>query len=103
MKILVALIVTLLSSMSHAAIDCAGKIENIYKWNAAETLSIRLTLSDGSLTNYVTLPGKSEESLALMAYASNQEVHIYMSESDVATCNNGWSHNRALVGYFSLK
>jgi hypothetical protein len=49
------------------------------------------------------MPTKSDESMALMAFASNRDVHIYMSEDSVTKCVEGWPHNKKLKGYFVVK
>ena len=89
-----------ISGYSFAEANCVGTIRNVYKWAQFETISMRLTLEDGSVTNYISLPTKSDESMALMAFASKAKVHIYWSAADVTKCTEGWSHNKKLEGYF---
>ncbi|MFL0804243.1 MAG: hypothetical protein K6L81_11035 [Agarilytica sp.] len=49
------------------------------------------------------MPTKSDESLALLAFASQKAVTIRWSSADVTSCTEGWSHNRELEGYFLVK
>jgi len=85
---------------SFAEVNCGGTIKNVYKWDNFETLSFRMDLDGGGISNYISLPTKSDESLALMAFASKTKIHVYWSDSDVTKCVNGWSHNKKLKGYF---
>lgn len=88
------------SLISIAGTTCKGTIKNIYKWDHFDTLSIRLHLDNGNISNYISMPTKSDESLALMAYASKTRVSIYWSDESVTQCTNGWDHNTRLKGYF---
>jgi hypothetical protein len=87
------------SSAGNAAVSCSGRVSHAYKWNYMNTFSIKLVLANGSLTRWVNLPGKSEEAMALMALASDRQVEVFWSASDVTSCVDGWADNRALDGY----
>jgi len=92
----------LLANTAHAVVNCTGTIRNVYKWDHFETLSIRLDLEGGGVSNYISLPTKSDESMALMALASKTKVTIAWAAEDVTACVNGWSHNKKLYGYFVI-
>lgn len=99
-RIFIIISLLMLSNMAHAVANCTGTIRNVYKWDHFETISIRLNLDGGGISNYISLPTKSDESMALMAFASKTKVQIYWSAEDVSACKNGWSHNKKLEGYF---
>jgi hypothetical protein len=104
MKHLIFLIAfTLLVAPAHAAVGCSGKISQIYKWDNFETISILVEIPNKGVTRWLSMPTKSDESMALMAFASNRDVHIYMSEDSVTKCVEGWPHNKKLKGYFVVK
>lgn len=86
----------------EAAVECAGKIYKVYKPSGATTLSVMLTMSNGTQTNWISMPSKSEESMALMAFAMDKPVHFYWGASDVTSCANGWAQNRVLEGFFAV-
>lgn len=67
-----------------------------------EKLSVKVELADSSQTNWIKLPTKSDEGMALLAFASQKPVHIYWSSTDITSCTSGWSHNRELTGYFVI-
>ncbi|MBQ0935097.1 hypothetical protein [Ideonella paludis] len=85
---------------ARAAVDCSGKVTQVYKWHNMGALSMRVKLADGTVTNWIGLPSKSDEAAALMALAGAKPVYIYWAPSDVTKCVDGWDHNRALNGYF---
>jgi hypothetical protein len=90
------------SATSNAAVSCMGKVSQIYKWNHMTTASIRVVLANGTVTNWVNLPAKSDEAMAMMALASDRDVEIYWQSSDITSCSAGWSDNRALDGYLRV-
>ena len=109
MRLFVAVLFLIISSVSSANVSCSGIIKNIYKWDYFDTLSIRLEMADGVITRYISLPlapdgspSRSDESLALMAYASKDHVNILWADPDITTCADGWAHNKKLKGYFSV-
>jgi hypothetical protein len=96
-KVISAILVSLvLSSHANAEVNCKGTIEQVYKWHNMDRISILLSTTN----KWINMPTKSDEAMALMAFASNKQVHIYWSSSDITKCMDGWSHNRALEGYF---
>lgn len=46
------------------------------------------------------MPTKSDESMALLAFASQKRVDIYMAKNSITSCVDGWSDNKPLLGYF---
>jgi hypothetical protein len=96
-KVISATLVSLiLSSNASAGVNCKGTIKQVYKWNNMDRISILLSTTN----KWINMPTKSDEAMALMAFASNKQVHIYWSSADITKCMNGWSHNRSLEGYF---
>ncbi len=87
------------SAASFSAVTCEGTINQVYKWNDADSISILLS----GTTHWIKMPTKSDESLALLAFASQKAVTIRWSSADVTSCTEGWSHNRELEGYFLVK
>ena len=103
MKAMMAIVMlALCANPANAAVECAGKIYKVYKPSGATTLSVMLTMSDGTFTNWVSMPAKSEEAMALMAFAADKPVHFYWGTADVTTCANGWAQNRTLEGFFAV-
>ncbi len=99
-KIILMVTLLLLTNLANATVSCTGTIRNVYKWDNFETLSMRLNIDGGGVSHYISLPTKSDESMALMAFASKTKVQVYWSAEDVTTCINGWTHNRKFKGYF---
>ena len=95
-KISATLIFLFLTSNVNAEVNCKGTIEQVYKWHNMERISILLSTTN----KWINMPTKSDEAMALMAFASNKQVHIYWSSADITKCMDGWSHNRSLEGYF---
>ncbi len=89
----------ILSTPSFANTTCEGTINQVYKWSDKDTLSILVS----GTTHWIRMPTKSDESMALLAFASGKQVTLYWSASDVTSCTDGWSHNRVLEGYFLVK
>lgn len=85
---------------ASASVECAGKIYKVYKPSGAATLSVMLMMSNGAQTNWISMPSKSEESMALMAFAADKSIRFFWSAVDVTTCVNGWASNRVLEGWF---
>lgn len=92
----------LVSFNSYAAVVCHGKVKDIYKWHNFETISFRLEMADKVATKWIGLPGKSEESMVLLAFASNKDVAVYYSEDSVTSCVNGWGDNKVIKGYLKV-
>ena len=99
-RIFLTVILLLIANTAHAIVNCTGTIRNVYKWDHFETLSIRLNLDGGEVSHYISLPTKSDESMALMAFASKTKVSFYWAAEDVTACVNGWSQNKKFYGYF---
>ncbi|MFL0803293.1 MAG: hypothetical protein K6L81_06220 [Agarilytica sp.] len=102
-KAIFAVLITFCSMNSFATVNCRGVIEQVYKWDHFESISIRIKLITGQFANWISMPTKSDESMALMAFASGNEVLVHMSESSVTECVEGWSHNKKLKGYFLIE
>ena len=96
LKLLIVLMLT--SSAANADIACTGTIKSVYKWNSFDTISIMLT----STNRWISMPSKSDESMALLAFASGKPVEVFWGTGEVTSCTDGWSHNRKLVGYFAV-
>src|SRR5438552_2355768 len=92
----------LLASTSSADTGCFGKVTTVYKWNWMTSLSIKITTNDGILTPWISLPTKSDEAMALVAYSTGKPVVVYWSAADVSACLNGWAENRALTGFLQI-
>ena len=102
MKALVSFLLgALLVTSSSASTYCNGKITAVYKWNTMSTLSIQITMSDGSgtVTPWINLPTAADEAMALLAFSASKPVTLYWYASDVTTCALGWADNRALNGF----
>lgn len=100
--ILVGATLLTFSAMSFGEANCRGTISAVYKWHNTEKMSVKVLLSDASETNWIRLPTKSDEGMALFAFAAQKPVHIYWNSADVTSCTSGWSHNRELTGYFLI-
>ena len=97
------LLICLFSGYTYADVSCSGTVRNIYKLSGEEYMSMRLSLSDGTVTRYIKLSTKSDESMALMALASKTPVEVnWNAGSGVEECIDGWNHNTPLEGYFAL-
>lgn len=106
-KYILAVTLIAFSGFASAAAHCVGTIKNVYKWHHMASLSVIVELTDGSTTNWIGLPTKSDESMALMAFAANKPVTFYWATSTVTDCkanggDNTWSNNTSLDGYFSI-
>jgi len=89
----------LLTTNVKAAVNCEGTIKQVYKWHNMERMSVLLS----STNRWINMPTKSDESMALMAFASNKTVLFYWAAEDVTSCTDGWDNNRSLYGYFLVK
>ncbi len=103
MRLPILLALLALGNMAYGSVNCRGTIKEIYKWDNFETFSVKIEISGQGVTNWLSMPSKSDESMALMAYASQKPVHVYMSEDGVTNCIDGWSHNKKLKGYFVIQ
>jgi hypothetical protein len=101
-SIVVATCLTIFCQQTFASVDCPGRVNDVYKWHNMQTLSFRIKLGDGQVSNWISLPTKSDESMALMAFASNKPIHIYWAPGTITSCVNGWDHNTSLNGYFVI-
>ncbi|HET7867508.1 MAG TPA: hypothetical protein VFL86_24145 [Burkholderiaceae bacterium] len=88
------------ASNATAAIYCDGKISAVYKWADMQRLSIRIKSDAGVDTEWINMPTKSDEAMALLAIASGKPISLYWASSDVTTCLKGWVNNRTLEGFF---
>ena len=96
---LLSLIIT---NNAYSAVTCTGTVERVYTWNDFTHLSILIKTQSG-LTNWVNMTSQSEESLALMAFATQKPVTLYMSQATNNNCIDGWTHNTKLDGYFQIE
>ena len=99
-RLIMCLVCSLLGSSALAATYCNGKVSAVYKWNSMTSLSIQIVMADGSLTNWINMPAKSDEAMALVALTTAKPISLYWAAADVTVCANGWPHNRALDGFF---
>ena len=101
---LLAVIMLTFSGLASAAASCSGTIKNVYKWHHMSSLSVIVELTDGSTTPWIGMPTKSDESMALMAFAANKPVTFYWATDRVTDCKttdaNIWNNNTPLDGYF---
>jgi hypothetical protein len=95
-KIISVLVVVLFTANVNAATTCKGTIKSVYKWHHMERISVMLTSSN----RWINMPTKSDEAMALMAFAANKTVAFYWAAENVTACVDGWTHNRSLNGYF---
>ena len=104
MKRLFLLFVMLMAAdNASAALYCNGTIEMVYKWHNMATLSIRVQMPNGTQTNWINMPTKSDEAMALMAMAAKKPIELYWSPENVTSCIDGWDHNRPLEGFLVVK
>lgn len=89
----------LIAPLAQAAVSCSGTIDEIYKWHHMERLSIKIS----STNRWINMPTKTDEAMALMAFAAKKPVSLYWAASDVNSCEGGWEHNRKLDGYWVIK
>lgn len=87
------------ASSSMSATYCNGMVNAVYKWNGMTSLSIQVRTSDGTTTNWINMPTRSDEAMALVALTAGKPITLYWNASDVTTCANGWAHNRSLDGF----
>lgn len=93
-----------INSTSIADVVCRGKIEKFFQWDTHSTFSISILLEDGSgNTNWLRMPSKSQESLALTAFAMNKDITIKWADPAKTQCINGWAHYEILDGWLSIK
>ena len=97
----VFLFIYMLPIASKAAVMCEGKIESVYKWHHMEFMSVLLGAQNGN--RWISLPTKSDEAMALTAFAAGKHVKFYWSAADVTSCIDGWAHNRSFEGYFLVQ
>lgn len=88
-----------ISPLTQAAVTCNGTIEEVYKWHHMERLSIKI----GSTNRWINMPTKTDEAMALMAFAAKKTVSLYWAANDVNSCQDGWDNNRKLDGYWVIK
>lgn len=99
-RLIMCLVCSLLGSGALAATYCNGKVASVYKWSNMTSLSIQIAMADGSTTNWISMPTKSDEAMALVALTTGKPISLYWAAADVTVCANGWLHNRALEGFF---
>lgn len=105
-KIFFSLFLFLVTESASAVVLCSGKISNIYKWNYMTTISVTIVGADGKASPWISLPTKSDESMAMMAFAADKPVVFYWNTATITSCVDGtagtWSHNTGLDGYFTV-
>jgi len=89
---------TVIPVQVFADVKCKGKIAEIYKWDSFETISILLDSTD----RWISMPTKSDEAMALMAFASGKEVTIYWLDDAIVNCTSGWVNNKKLSGWWKI-
>jgi hypothetical protein len=100
-KVLLVMSFMLSANFANAATSCGGKISAVYKCHFMKTLSVMIKDDKGISSPWINLPTKSDESMALMAFAADFPVSFYFASADVTSCGEGaWSHNTVLEGYF---
>ncbi len=99
---ILASVLLLAGTSVSASVNCSGKINDVYKWHNMTSLSFRIKLDDGNVTNWINMPTKSDESMALMAFSTNSPVLVYWAPATVTSCVNGWDHNTPINGYFVI-
>jgi hypothetical protein len=62
----------------------------------------RVSIMLSSTNKWINMPTKTDEAMALMAFAANKPVSLYWAATDVTTCKDGWEHNRSLEGYWVI-
>jgi hypothetical protein len=95
---IILLSLLLASVNASAAVTCTGTIDQIYKWNSMERVSIMLS----STNKWINMPTKTDEAMAMMAFAASKPVYLYWAAADVTACQDGWEHNRSLEGYWVI-
>jgi len=98
-KVSTSVILLLFAMNVMAAASCEGTIKSVYKWHYMDRISVMLS----STNKWINLPTKSDESMALMAFAAKKPVYFYWAADDVTSCWDGWADNRSLEGYFLVK
>jgi hypothetical protein len=61
---------------SSANVICKGKIKRIYKWDHFAIISI---LTDNVGARWISMPTKSDEAMALMAFASGKSITLNLT------------------------
>jgi len=98
-KSLVLVVPLFFTGNANAQVSCEGTITSVYKWHHMERISVLLS----STNKWINMPTKSDEAMALMAFASEKTVQFYWAAQDVTSCIDGWDNNRSLNGYFVVK
>lgn len=94
----------MMAQSASAAVMCSGKITKLYKWNGMTTMSVIITDASGVSSPWINMPSKSEESMAMMAFAADKPVGFYWNTASITSCADGaagtWAHNIPFDGYF---
>jgi hypothetical protein len=98
MKKYLSILLVSLPLSSWADVTCTGKINAVYKPDNQDTLSMRL---DGT-NRWIKMPSKSDEAMALMAFAADKTVTVRWDVPEITSCNDGWDHNTQLVGWWRI-
>lgn len=103
LKMFLGAVACLSTSIGFADVYCEGKIASVYKWADFQTISIIVKTPEGN-TNWISMPTKSDEAMALMAFSAGKTVKVRWGDgiTDVTNCINGWVHNRKLQGWWAV-
>lgn len=100
--VILSFVAAFLISNAYADVTCEGKISAIYKWANTQAISVKINTSSGE-TNWIQMPTKSDESMALMAFAAGKVVTLRWGDNvSYNQCINGWAHNTVLAGWWMI-
>jgi hypothetical protein len=88
-----------------SGIDCEGTIAHIYKWDDFQRISIKLDLDSGGFSPWISMPTRSDESMALMAFAAGKNIHVqWRDETGYTACTGAgaWKNNTPLSGWWRV-
>ena len=97
-------IITIMASSANAVTAsgqyCTGNIQEVLKWSSHEKMSI---LIEGT-KRYFQVPGKIEESMALIAYSTGKPLKILWSSEAVTIddCIDDWPQYKVLDGFMVI-
>ncbi len=97
-QIFAVILMAVMATSATAGVTCSGKITEIVKWSDSEDLSI-LVENTG---RYIKFQDKTAISMALTAYTAQKTVTVLMSQDSITSCQEGWPHYTAHVGYFKV-
>ena len=86
------------STTAFADVQCKGTITSVHKWDHFETISVYLS----SANTWISMPTKSDESMALTAFASQLPVTFQWVDPNITSCTDGWPQNKKFKGWWSI-